>query len=532
MTKLTSERFIELVAKSNLVDRDKSDQLVEKVREKFDGNLPDDPATMAAIFRRNKLLTEWHTDKLLTGKYKGFFLGKYKLLGHLGSGGMSSVYLGEHVQMRDRRAIKVLPRRRVNDASYLARFKNEAKAIAALNHKNIVRAYDIDNEGDLHYMVMEHVDGDDLQVRVRKEGPFDFRTAAEVIVQAAEGLQHAHDRGMIHRDVKPANLLIDSEGTIKLLDMGLALFAQDDEASLTIEHNENVLGTADYLAPEQALNSHTVDHRADIYGLGCTLYFILTGQPPFPEGSLAQRIAKHQKEMPESIRKIRTDCPGELEGMVVKMIQKDPNYRYQKASDVAEAMSRWLENSKLPAKNTKTRIAGGSDPSAAALMLGSDSSTVHVDSDLQLGKHASDQNDTLSGRTGETVAKSGNQLSASDSGRLVKVKSQSRAASDSSSSVIDLERESGYAPRMAKNTETRGVTLPPKERFLPKKAAAKATAKGQISAKGKSPAARSPASKNQSTDPEKQIPWLLVAVFGVMLIVALAVGFALAKLTS
>ena len=165
---------------------------------------------------------------------------------------------------------------------------------------------------------MEYVDGLDLQQIVKRDGPMDASTAADAIAQAARGLAHAHSKNVIHRDVKPANLLIDSRDVVRLLDMGLALMGAEDEESLTVANNENVLGTADYLAPEQALNSHEVDHRADIYGLGCTMYFLLTGQPPFNQGTLAQRIAMHQKEMPVPIRTIRKDCPGELEGICCK----------------------------------------------------------------------------------------------------------------------------------------------------------------------------------------------------------------------
>ena len=157
-----------------------------------------------------------------------------------------------------------------------------------------MRCYDVDNEGDTHYIVMEFIEGKDLNTIVKQEGPLPLELACNYIAQSAEGLEHAHENGLIHRDVKPANLLVDTKGIVKILDLGLALFSDNERASLTVEHNENVLGTADYLAPEQAVNSHKVDHRADIYGLGCSLYFLLTGHPPFPEGTLAQRIAKHQ----------------------------------------------------------------------------------------------------------------------------------------------------------------------------------------------------------------------------------------------
>ena len=242
MTQVTSKQFLEFVAKSGLVDSEKLKRLEAKVREKCGGKLPSNVKRFARVFEKQELLTEWHTEKLLTGKYKGFFLGKYKLLGHIGTGGMSSVYLAEHTGLRHRRAIKVLPKSRVKDASYLARFKLEAKAIASLNHPNIVVAYDIDNEGDVHYIVMEFVDGLDLQQLVKRDGPLDPVYAAELIRQAACGLEHAHASGVIHRDVKPANLLIDRDGVVRLLDMGLALMSVTDEVSLTVANNENVFG--------------------------------------------------------------------------------------------------------------------------------------------------------------------------------------------------------------------------------------------------------------------------------------------------
>jgi serine/threonine protein kinase len=189
---------------------------------------------------------------------------------------------------------------------------------------------------------MEYVEGVDLQILVQKHGPLPYAIVADYIAQAAHGLQHSHDSGLIHRDVKPANLLINKDGVIKVLDLGLALFQDQSDASLTMEYNDKVLGTADYLAPEQALNSHTVDNRADIYGLGCTMYFLLTGHPPFPDGSIASRIVKHQNVMPADIRADRPDCPGELDGICVKMMQKDPKYRYPDCTTVAQVLEAWL----------------------------------------------------------------------------------------------------------------------------------------------------------------------------------------------
>src|SRR5262245_34049029 len=343
MVKLTVDSFLDLVERSELVEPVVLQKAVAEYQGKSRGEAALDGEQLATSLVGKNLLSTWHVEQLLDKKYKGFFLGKYKLLRHIGSGGMNSVYLAEHMRMHRQRAIKVVPKKRVNDSSYLARFHLEAQATAQLDHPNIVRCYDVDNEEDTHYIVMEYIEGKDLNTIVRLEGSLPLELACNYIAQAAEGLHHAHQNGLIHRDVKPANLLVDRKGLVKILDLGLALFSDNERASLTVEHNENVLGTADYLAPEQAVNSHKVDHRADIYGLGCSLYFVLTGHPPFPDGTLAQRIAKHQTQMPEDIRKERPDCPRDLADICVKMMQKRPEKRYAHMREVADALEHWLQ---------------------------------------------------------------------------------------------------------------------------------------------------------------------------------------------
>ncbi|WP_254512242.1 serine/threonine protein kinase [Anatilimnocola floriformis] len=344
MAKLSVEQFLEFVEKSKLAEPELLRKTLDKLRAANSGQLPDDADRVAEALIAANLITKWHVDKLMDKKYKGFILGKYKLLRLLGSGGMSTVYLGEHILMHRLRAIKVLPKGRVNDSSYLARFVREAQATASLDHNNVVKAYDIDNDGDTHYLVMEYIEGKDLQNIVKQEGPLPLEVACNYIAQAADGFQYAHENGLIHRDVKPANLLVDNKGTVKILDLGLALLADEERSSLTVAHNENVLGTADYLSPEQAVNSHKVDSRADIYSLGCTLYFALTGHAPFTDGSLAQRIAKHQREMPEDIRKERAEVPRDLADICWKMIQKRPERRFARMKDVADALKGWLSS--------------------------------------------------------------------------------------------------------------------------------------------------------------------------------------------
>ena len=339
--KFTVESFLNLVRQSRLVDADRLEQLVATLPAGGDSQSVAD-ALVAA-----EALTEWQADKLLKGKHKGFFLGKYRLQSLLGKGGMSSVYLAEHVLMRRRCAIKVLPHKKVNDTSYLERFHREAQAVASLDHPNIVRAYDVDREVDgtteIHFLVMEYVEGHSLQDLIVDDGPRSYRDTADFIRQSAHGLSHAHEAGLVHRDIKPANLLVDLEGVVKILDLGLARFFEEtDENPITLRHDEKVLGTADYLAPEQALDSHQVDARADIYSLGCTMYFLLTGRPPFNEGTLAQRLMWHQTKSPPEISETRADVPERLAEIVSTMMAKDADNRFQTARDVAEHLTAWI----------------------------------------------------------------------------------------------------------------------------------------------------------------------------------------------
>ena len=358
MARMRVGYFIELVNRSKLLSENQVAKAIDLARTENDGKIPREVDQLVEFFIAQGLLTRWQCDKLMAKKYKGFFLGNYKLLGHIGTGGMSSVYLAEHTLMRRARAIKVLPKSRVHDSSYLERFHREAQATAALDHPNIVRAYDVDNHGDTHYLVMEYVPGKDLQSIIKTDGPLDFEEAVGYIAQAAAGLEHAHQAGMIHRDVKPANLLVDLSMTVKILDMGLALMRDDSElASLTHANKVSVLGTADYLAPEQALDSHGVDARADIYALGCTLYYLLTGHAPFPEGTLAQRIAKHQSVMPADIRTDRPDCPEDLVAICVRMIQKRPENRFQSCQQVEEALIGWLGERGAPVAELRVAAA-------------------------------------------------------------------------------------------------------------------------------------------------------------------------------
>ena len=374
MADQSAKSFLNLLNRSGIVVEERLKRALKelaakqsKTGEKVSAEL------LASHLVDSGLITDWHVEKLRNGKYKGFFLGKFKLLGHLGTGGMSSVYLAEHKISGKKRAIKVLPKKRVSDKSYLDRFYLEGRAAAALNHSNVVRIYDICNDADTHYMVMEYVKGRDLYETVKANGQLDFADAANYVAQAAKGLAHAHEKGLVHRDIKPANLLLTDDGVVKILDLGLALFQEEESESLTVLYNEKVMGTADYLSPEQAINSHEVDHRADIYSLGCTLYYLLTSKPPFSEGTLAQRIAKHQTAEPPPLKDQRSDCPDELVAICHKMMRKVPTERYADCNELAQVVQHFSANrvssvgtsKKLPEVTT----AGGEANVGAAIPL-------------------------------------------------------------------------------------------------------------------------------------------------------------------
>ncbi len=343
--KLTPDSFLNGVRQSHLIKPERLDKVLAEMRA-ADVSLDDTDRIAEGLVERD-IITRWQADKLLQGKFKGFLLGNYRLKMLLGKGEMSSVYLAEHAMMKRRCAIKVLPAIKVKDTSYLGRFHREAEAVAALDHPNIVRAYDVGMEveagTDIHYLVMEFVDGQSLEAKYRNQDGFSVVEAAEYMRQAALGLAHAHENGLVHRDVKPSNLLVDKKGVVRLLDLGLArFFKSTDEESLTIKHDEKVLGTADFLAPEQAVDSHNVDERADIYSLGCTFYFALTGQPPFTDGTLVQRLLAHQTKAPPPLKKFRQDVPESLNGILDRMLKKHKDDRFQSMTEVAEALGRWL----------------------------------------------------------------------------------------------------------------------------------------------------------------------------------------------
>jgi serine/threonine protein kinase len=347
----TVESFIQLCRKSGVVEMPQLEQFVAT------NPLPDDPKQAAALLVQKGILTRFQAAQLLHGKYRGFVLNGLKILEQLGIGGMGAVYLCEQVMLRRKVAVKVLPTKQALDRVARERFFREARAVAALDHPNIIRIHDCASTNDIHYILMEYIEGLDLQARMEKTGPLPVEEAIGYIIQAASGLQHAHERGLVHRDIKPSNLLVDPSGVVKILDMGLARFFQDSKDNLTQQLDGGaIVGTVDFLAPEQAMESSSVDSRADIYSLGATLYTLLNGKPPFG-GTTTQKLMNHQVMTPPPLNEVRLDVPPELNTIVQKMMAKSPDQRYQTAQEVIEALAAWA-----PAPTIKSNVTTVSAP--------------------------------------------------------------------------------------------------------------------------------------------------------------------------
>jgi tRNA A-37 threonylcarbamoyl transferase component Bud32 len=263
---------------------------------------------------------------------------RYRILKLLGCGGMGAVYQAEHGVMRRRVALKVIKPEYTANAASVERFRREIQAAARLNHPNIVAAYDAEQAGETHFLVMEYVEGVSLDQVVMLQGPLPVAEACDAVRQAALGLQHAHEHGMVHRDVKPHNLIRTPDGVVKVLDFGLAAVAEDrGERPLT--GTNMVLGTPDYIAPEQAEDTRAADARSDVYSLGCTLYHLLTGRPPFRRPSTLLTILAHREEASEPVCASRPDVPPALAAELARMMAKAPSDRFQTAAEVANALA-------------------------------------------------------------------------------------------------------------------------------------------------------------------------------------------------
>jgi len=327
--------------------------------------LPDDdrgrPVARALV--EMGVLTRFQAERLLAGRNTGFVMDRYVILDQIGQGGMGRVYKARHRTMNRTVALKILAPRVVQNERAQELFLREVRAVAQLVHPNIVTAYDANQASDRYYLILEYVEGPNLEQLVRTGGPLSVGLACDLIRQTANGLQCAHLRGMVHRDIKPANILVqpmgpdgqvaaNAPGLAKISDFGLARLndlSSTGETSGTIFTKPNtVMGTPDYVSPEQARNLHDTDIRSDIYSLGCTFYYLLTGKVPFPGGTSVEKLIRHSTQQPPSVTECRQDIPTEVMAILEKMMAKKPDDRFAMPSELAAALEPYSVSGPTP----------------------------------------------------------------------------------------------------------------------------------------------------------------------------------------
>ncbi len=313
--------------------------------------------TLAELLVAHGVLTPFQAEQMLVGRRK-LTLGQYKILDAIGQGGMGRVFKAEHVMMGREVAIKVLPREKSTPETEAA-FRREIRMLGRLDHDNLVRALDAGHDGKVYYLVTELIDGLDLRKQVRRYGVLDEVTAASVIVQAARGLAYAHDKGLVHRDVKPGNLLVTTDGRVKVLDLGLAGSIMEEESTRL----GRVIGTMDYMAPEQIRAPDKAGPPADIYGLGCTLYYALVGEVPFPGGTREDKARRQCSEPPPPIRRFAPHASARFCAVVEAMMEKDPAERLASAPAVIERLRPWTPDG--PVAMPRQPVSGRSGRSSA-----------------------------------------------------------------------------------------------------------------------------------------------------------------------
>jgi serine/threonine protein kinase len=384
--------------------------------------IPPEKRTADAIDRRlarqavnSGLLTVWQAQQILAGRHGGLRIDRYVLLDQIGSGGMGRVFLARDTRLSRQVALKILSRERMSNPRALARFRREAKVGAQLQHENLIRVYDEGDLGGMPYLVMEYITGQTIAQMVADQTRLSSGAACELARQVALGLDHLHQKGLLHRDVNPTNILVDRDGTAKLTDLGLAIDLADAEDVVT--RDGATVGTFDYISPEQARNPRQIDTRSDIYSLGCTLYHMISGQVPFPAPSLPEKLIAHQTSEPEPLDSLVPGLPAGLSAVVHKMMSKRPENRYPRPSAAARALEPYASRARLlgeesptpPGSRTWTDSApapGGKAASGAAAPSSSDPFGLSIDLGPEptlseiLAANRSQSGDGLFGRAG------------------------------------------------------------------------------------------------------------------------------------
>lgn len=380
MTMVSSTALVEMLRRSRLLEPAQLDQLVQTLPDLPGGGQPFGEALV-----RRGWLTPFQAKRLLEGLATELVVGEYLILERVGRGQVADVSRARHRRQGHEVALKVIRPDHRGDLQVMQRFRREVEALGQLSHPNIIGALDLEEIGTAHYYAMEYVAGLNLDQLIEQVGRLPVGPACDYTRQAALALQHAHDHALIHRDVKPANLLLAPPrmsaisrtirqgrwGTVKLLDLGLARLQREepnDRGVMGLTEHGFMLGTVDYMAPEQVTSAHAVDSRADVYALGCCAYHMLTGQPPFADGEMIDKLNRHLCHEPPRMEELRPEVPPALAGVVRKMMAKTPEGRYQTAREVADVLetilgrldeSRLALDWKLPGRKPKHAAPGG-----------------------------------------------------------------------------------------------------------------------------------------------------------------------------
>ena len=339
--------FEECARLSGLVSPEQLEEIIQAARARWE-DLPEDPVLRGERLAEQAvamgLLNPWQARQLLEGRTK-FTLGSYRVVDSLGRGGVGQVFKAVHELLGREVAIKVLPRERATPER-VEQFLREIRLLASLDHPHLVRALDAGKDGGVYYLVLEYVPGLDLRKYVQISGPLSPEEAASIVAQVALGLDYAHRRGLVHRDVKPGNVLVTAEGRAKLSDLGFASSVFGEE--FTDARKMKIMGTADYLAPDQIQAPWDPRPAWDIYSLGCTLYYAVTGRVPFPEGSTEEKIRAHLEKEPPDPREFNPRLPDEFVAVVREMMAKDPSARPATAHEVVLRLGPWVDPAVLP----------------------------------------------------------------------------------------------------------------------------------------------------------------------------------------